>query len=667
MPLLLTLAVCLTWVLLAIAFCGIGVLWLHRLTRFQPSWENAYLAVWAGFALVMAALLLWHFLLPVNWLALWTLVVVSAVSIALERRWFLAAFATTLDSWFVFSLAAFTLWAANHALAQGGMDDYNYEFQSIRWFHDYRIVPGLANLHGRIGFNDSHHLLGALLSSTPWAGAVNHIFNGFFVVLAFVLLASAVRNLFLGRKFAWVFPATLLISPTIGLVLFGIFGPMISTLKADVFMCATIAVLAVLFIEFAHIPASDSRWLALGNTLVPLAVVLVSVKLTAVAFCGVIAVAVFLRLGMAGWNSRSLQLSVLVSTLILGSVLVRGVILSGYPLYPTTLLGAPVDWRVPVAEANAEMAYIKSWAELRPTYDGPVEGWTWLPTWAQSTILTDKFNIVLPVILALMCLPFLLFPSRDAGRASGTAWCFAILAVACILALVLWFIEAPAGRFASIYFWILFAIALALVANRGTRLGTSVIVASTAVLLALSGYVLFSIVGVPRPFRSGMLLMLAFSFFWINAVLWSFKHRDLQTRGLAVLCVILGLFQIGDRVLAHLLQRRFAQVAPMVWLPVPTLPERLEKDRYIARQTPKGLTVYVAHDARYETPLPNTRFWNPALELRVPGDLSRGFRTSIPPSAARYGYSVRVVVTPGEDKEIITLDGQAEENSRGSR
>ena len=94
----------------------------------------------------------------------------------------------------------------------------------------------------------------------------------------------------------------------------------------------------------------------------------------------------------------------------------------------------------------------------------------------------------------------------------------------------------------------------------------------------------------------------------------------------------------------------------MLWLPITTLPERLERDQYVPHQTRQGTIVYVALKARYETPLPNTRFFDPALELRVPGDLAKGFRNPNPMNSARYGYSVRVVITDKEDREIITPD-----------
>ena len=655
MTLLLTLAVCVTWAALTVCFCGIGVLWLRRLTGFKPSWQNAYLAVWAGFGLLMAGLLIWHFFLPVNELALWLFALLSATSLILERRWIAATLSTGVSGWLLAAISAFSVWTANHALAAGGMDDYNYEFQSIRWYHDYRIVPGLANLHGRIGFNNSHHLFAAMLSSGPWSGTVNHIFNGLFVVLAFILLAAAVRDLALGRISSSAMLGGLLLSPCVGLVLFGIFGPMISTLKADVFMCAATAVLAVLLMEFGETREGEDRYLALGATIIPLAAVLFSVKISAVVFCGILAPAVVFRLiQTVGWKHRVTISATVIAAVIFCSVLLRGVILSGYPLYPSTLLPVNVDWRVPVAQANAERAFITSWAQLRETYDA-VNGWAWVHPWVRSTVLTDKFTIVLPLVLAFLCVPSLLFALRRAENGIASRWGWATLVTASTVSLAVWFIQAPAGRFAFVYFWILFAVVFTLAFKSGNRTPGWILAAATALLALAAGYMLFRIAGIPREFRSGMLLMLAFAFLWVNASGWAIARQ--RAHLLALLCLILGFFQIGDRLQAHILRRRFADIGPLVWLPVATLPERLDKSQYVLRQTRQGLMVYEARRARYETPLPNTRFFDPALELRTPGDLSQGFRNSSQRDPARYGYTVQVVITgDSQDTEIVTPD-----------
>jgi len=529
MSLILTLAVCIMWLALAIGFCGIGVLLLRHLTGFQADWQNAYVAVWAGFGLVMGGLLVWHFFLPVNGLALWAFAFVVTASLILERDWFRMVLLNRLSPSLVVPVFLFMVWTANHALAPGGMDDYNYEFQAIRWFHDYRIVPGLGNLHGRIGFNNSHHLLAALLSSGPWSGGVNHIFNGFFVALTFTLFAAALRDLALSRESAWALPGALMISPCVGLVLFGIFGPTISTLKADVFLCAATAAIAVLFIEFAHTPVRDARHLALGATILPVASVLFSVKITSVVFSVTLAISVLTHLlATVGWRNRVTLSSALVAAMIYCSVLVRGVLLSGYPLYPSTILAANVDWRVPIAQANAERAFITSWAQLRATYETLVTGWAWIPTWARSTVLTDKFDIVLPLTLALLCVPSLLLSSRSQEDSGDPEWGWVTLTAASLGSLSVWFVQAPAGRFASIYFWILFAVAFVNVLRRGRWLSRWAFALGTGIMMAVAMYILFNVVGVPREFRAGMLMMLAFSFLWLNSLRFLNEKRHAQ-------------------------------------------------------------------------------------------------------------------------------------------
>lgn len=643
MPALLTLAVAVTWAVLALALCGIGVALLGRLTGLEPNWANAYLAVWAGFALLMAGLLLWNFFLAVNERTLWLVAALAAVALILERRWFQALWSQPRSPWLALAIAAFAIWVANHALAPGLMDDFNYEFRAVRWFHDYPVVPGLANLNGRIGFNNSHHLFAALLSFGPWSGGVNHLFNGFFVVLAFTLLAASVRELARGRIRSWALLGALFVSPCVGLVLFSVHGALISTLKADLFVCAAAVTMAILFVEFAETPSRSDRHLALGATILLLSAALFSVKFSAVVFSGVVAVAVLVRLlATAGWRHRVTLSTASIAAVIVCSVLARGVIISGYPLYPSSILPMRVDWRVPAAQVDAERAFITSWAQLRATYDpSVVHGWGWVPNWAQTTILTDKFDIILPLTLTVFCLLLLAFSRRGNSPEGVPRWAWATLIGASLLSLSVWFLQAPAGRFAFVYFWILFAVVFTLAVKRWPAIPRSGVALAALVTFSAAAYLLFFVLGVPREFRADMLLTLGFGGLWIAASSWAFQKK--RFRLVAAFCLALGFFQISDRILAHALRRRFDKIAPMVWLNIAVLPERVEKLPYVPRRLRQGSIVFEAREAGYDMPLPNTRYFNPSLELRAPGDLSKGFRNPDYLDPAKFGYSVRVL------------------------
>jgi hypothetical protein len=144
--------------------------------------------------------------------------------------------------------------------------------------------------------------------------------------------------------------------------------------------------------------------------------------------------------------------------------------------------------------------------------------------------------------------------------------------------------------------------------------------------------VLSLIVGIPREFRPGMLLMLALSFFGVNASCSAVRKQ--RARVSAALCLNSCVFPggglcFGTRVASpdrgHWADDLVARIGPLgtsCKIPVrgPT--------------NAPGTDWFTARKARYDTPLPNTRFFDPALELRVPGDLSKGFRNASPRNGA---------------------------------
>ncbi len=457
--------------MLVVAFGALGGLLFDRIGRIEASWAHLYDSIWAGLALTVLGLVVWHFFLPVS-AALGPFASLSVAAIVVERRWFRPLL--QIRSHLPIALGAFALvvWTANHSLAGGGMDDYNYEFQAVRWFFDYPLVPGLANLHGRLGFNNSHHLLAALLSAGRWAGHVNHLVNGFVVALALVYVLVAMVRVARrpGPPETVSLFAAVLFAPTIGLVLFGIFGPAISTLKADVAVTAGVVILSCVFLRFACAAPGTPEYRVSAATAILVGCLLVTVKLSAAAFCAVILCVVlfrvardFRRTAASDVFPRLPMFAAAAGAVLVGGFLLRGVILSGYPLYPSSVFGLNVDWRVPPALVEADRVFIKTWAQLRPTYDmAHVTGQAWVRGWLHSLILTQKLSIILPLVLLVVIGQG--FRQRESDPFPGM-WGLAVLVGGSMLALLVWLTQAPAARFASVYFWI--PLACAVVACRG--------------------------------------------------------------------------------------------------------------------------------------------------------------------------------------------------------
>ncbi len=648
-----------TWLLLVAAFGALGGLFFDRIGRIEPSWAHLYDSIWAGLALTVLGLVVWHFFLPVS-AALGPFASLSGAVIVVERRWFRPLL--QIRSHLPIALGAFALvvWTANHSLAGGGMDDYNYEFQAVRWFFDYPLVPGLANLHGRLGFNNSHHLLAALLSAGRWAGYVNHLVNGFVVALTLVYVLVAIVRVARRPGPPDTVPlfAAVLVAPTIGLVLFGIFGPAISTLKADVAVTAGVVILSCVFLRFACVAPGTSEYRVSAATAILVGCLLVTIKLSAAAFCAVILCVVmfrvardFRRTAASDVFPRLPMFAAAAGAMLVGGFLLRGVILSGYPLYPSSVFGLNVDWRVPPALVEADRVFIKTWAQLRPTYDmAQVAGQEWVRGWLNSLILTQKLSIVLPFVI-LVVLGHASTPRKESDPVSGM-WGLPVLAAASSLALLVWLTQAPAARFASIYFWIpLACVVVALVVQDprpeiGRRLA--------AMSLGLAGLASIAIMTLLRYSRvdaihqPGVLVVVAFAAVWAITLLVA-RHR---ANVLLTLYIVLGVSQIGERVAAHALRGRFDEIAAMGWYNVHALPEE-PVFWYTVRHTDSGQTIYHTDATSFNTPIPNTRYFNRYLELRTPGDLRNGFRN--PASAStEFGYTVHYVSWPSGGTEIVT-------------
>jgi len=68
-----------------------------------------------------------------------------------------------------------------------------YHAQSIRWIEEYGVVPGLANLQARFGYNSAAFSLTALYSMRNVFGQSLHATAGFFALLSAVLAVDLYR------------------------------------------------------------------------------------------------------------------------------------------------------------------------------------------------------------------------------------------------------------------------------------------------------------------------------------------------------------------------------------------------------------------------------------------------------------------------------------------
>lgn len=428
--------------------------------------ERFFGYIWLGWALSLFLLQAWHLFRPIDVYASAMLYGLGLLAffryLAGGRLGKIMAAIRPRLFWIMVPVLAIVWWIASRSmLPPYKFDSGLYHFSSIRWLNEYAIVPGLGNLHGRLAFNQSFFAYVASLNLYPEYIHGHNFANSFLLI---VLLAECVYSVvgstsdgttkFIFNRFLMALFLPVLMYCGIN-----------SSLASPYPDTTSFLIQVLLFIyfwrllEFRRMPqncASRSRFLIL------MAVCLITIKLSNLAYCVLIA-------GIAAWmcfrcfsgSIKKLAVKMGPTALLAAAFLIiwmiRGGILSGYPLYPVSFLRIDADWTVPVWKAQDEANWIYSWARQPGSHWKDVLGnWNWLGLWLNN-IAAQKIEVIYPLIMSLIVLllhasNLLLMRMRKAEKVNLMS---AVSLMPVICGLIFWFFTAPDPRFAGALFWIL--------------------------------------------------------------------------------------------------------------------------------------------------------------------------------------------------------------------
>jgi hypothetical protein len=280
------------------------------------------------------------------------------------------------------------LFIANQALGDPKHGDSGlYHFPAIQWITSFPIVPGLGNLHEWLGFNQSYFLYASALNIGPSILQDYHLANSLLLMaLAMELFYGGHRQNLRDRLDVPVLLRWVLILPL------AYYCTSIVNVSSPTPDTAVFVIGILVFIRLADVVFSDrlkERYpsLLMILFLVPL---LITLKLTLVVFSvGVAATAigVFPPKEIVKNHRRLLVLirGLTLSVVLLITWFLRGIVTSGYPLFPSTVFGFPVDWRVPDALATNISNVVRSWARVPGEDLEVVLGtWDWIHQWGHS-------------------------------------------------------------------------------------------------------------------------------------------------------------------------------------------------------------------------------------------------------------------------------------------
>jgi hypothetical protein len=315
-----------------------------------------------------------------------------------------------------------------------------YHAQSIRWIESYPVIPGLANLHDRLGFNSNLFLLAAFwgFADEGWFAyqVPGLVIFASLLIYCLYLVDRSRRAFALSGVVAAGFLFYLLVEKGIIVWFVSPTADLSST-----FLSWTIFLLAMEKLESADLTQLDLRTM----TIFTLGLFDMSVKVSAVPI--LLISLYFLWKIKPRFPLRNLAWLALFGVIIFLPWLVRNVIISGYLVFPFYQLDIlHVDWKVPYETARHAAEVVTSWGRI--PYGDPalviaMKFSQWLPEWYRTLPPADFCLINSTLTVSIVLGVFMVLDHSIRSRAGR----YGVVYVALIVWFFYWFIQSPSPRF----------------------------------------------------------------------------------------------------------------------------------------------------------------------------------------------------------------------------
>ncbi len=373
-----------------------------------------------GIAILSALFMTAHFFVALRQNVNLAIVLPGVVGLAFffKRRFLIELPILALVIWWAFQFTRSTYAVWDHGL---------YHLQSAVWNTLQPAIPGLANIHTRLGFDSSVFVVASglnipLLGGWQLALVWPALIEGMIVSALLLSIRSAAEKVV--RLYCFVAVVVLVFEPRWLLQL--------SYISPD-----PVITLGVVYVVLLYLEKRNASLLLC----VPF---LITVKLVAVPL-----------LLLVDWKPSSLKkyrIAAIAGMLFLCIWVARNVVISGHLLFPVAATRLPVYWAVPKDLTRNTADWIISWARAPGKTLEETRGLRWFRAWGNRTYENEPARSA----FELFSVGLLLLLWRRALRQIDWR-----LFIAIAVALLFWFVSAPDPRFAIGF---MFAIAFLMLA-----------------------------------------------------------------------------------------------------------------------------------------------------------------------------------------------------------
>jgi len=323
-------------------------------------------------------------------------------------------------------------------------DSLGYHAQLIQWAEKYRAIPGIVNLNARYGLQSNWFLANALFRF-KFLGSPALLYLHVTVLSWFIIFIVQQINFYLSQRKNYLNPEVFLWILLIGFNFWSYTQIRLMATSASPDFFAVILTWASLYFLCSLKQSDDPLNHPNIYYVVIFCAAAVTVKLFALPLLLVIGALVLSLLRQKKIRTAAIYSGITILTLL--PFLIRNVITSGYPLFPSVYGNLELDWRLNEATTRQIAGYVTAYSRTAVSYSNPevetilkMKCSEWIPLWWKILSVADK------TILSLLLLSIIaaLFNAKKLLRmALPTRLAF----VVCMTGLVFWFYLAPDPRF----------------------------------------------------------------------------------------------------------------------------------------------------------------------------------------------------------------------------
>ena len=440
------LAVLITWIVASFVFFSFGKILLALYSKITKT-EECYTLVdtlLIGMCFTATIIAICSLFVPANIFLLIGLMLISIIYWGINSKELLYLYGqikvslASLNVWqLILVCSPVIIFLIHSVTAPLWVDTPYYHVQNIMWNEQYHVVPGLANLQPRFGFNSNYYLLCSVFGLKPLFG--QYIFGVqqlCYVAIFTWIVYRSVKGLSIAKTFASLF----IIAAFVVVYKLHFTSP-----SSDFLPNLLIAYL------FIRIIVDDKSMMQSPLLFVCLPVFCLTLKLSAFLI-GIFTLIVFYNC-IRNKQFKTLLFFILLALVLVVPWMVRTIIITGYLVYPYPSIDIfTFDWKVPVAYVQDQKDYIMAFARV----DGypieeilPLSIADWVPRWWQSgmfyynSIANRLFAIL--ILFSAPVMSCLFIASSKIRRTYSTLFLIWLIA---FIAVIFWFLSAPDFRFA---------------------------------------------------------------------------------------------------------------------------------------------------------------------------------------------------------------------------